>query len=52
MQRGRPERRPELLNDEDYSIISRYGTEYRGIVQYYLLAGSPVTFTDWTDCTG
>jgi hypothetical protein len=39
MSRGKPERRPELLNDEDYSIISRYGNEYRGIVQYYLLAG-------------
>ena len=37
--RGKPERRPELQNDEDYSIISRYGAEYRGIVQYYLLAG-------------
>jgi Type II intron maturase/Reverse transcriptase (RNA-dependent DNA polymerase) len=39
MQRGKPERRPELLNDEDHSIISRYGSEYRGVVQYYLLAG-------------
>jgi hypothetical protein len=39
MSRGKPERRPELLNDEDHSIISRYGSEYRGIVQYYLLAG-------------
>jgi hypothetical protein len=39
MSRGKTERRPELLNDEDYSIISRYGSEYRGIVQYYLLAG-------------
>ena len=39
MSRGKPERRPELLNDEAYSIISRYGAEYRGIVQYYLLAG-------------
>jgi hypothetical protein len=36
---GKPERRPELLNDEDCSIISRDGAEYRGIVQYYLLAG-------------
>ena len=27
------------MNDEDHSIISRYGAEYRGIVQYYLLAG-------------
>jgi len=39
MQRGKPERRPELINEEDHAIISRYGTEYRGIVQYYLLAG-------------
>jgi len=38
-QPGKPERRPELLNDEDHSIISRYGAEYRGVVQYYLMAG-------------
>jgi hypothetical protein len=39
MQRGKPARRPELLNQDDHVIISTYGTEYRGIVQYYLLAG-------------
>jgi hypothetical protein len=39
MQRGKPERRPELMNEQDHAIISRYGSEYRGIVQYYLLAG-------------
>ena len=39
MARGKPVHRPELMNDEDRSIISRYGSEYRGIVQYYLLAG-------------
>jgi hypothetical protein len=39
MARGNPERRPELMNDTDHAIISRYGAEYRGIVQYYLLAG-------------
>ena len=39
MQRGKPERRSELMNEEDHAIISRYGSEYRGIVQYYLLAG-------------
>ncbi len=39
MARGKPTRRPELLNDPDFAIISRYGSEYRGIVQYYLLAG-------------
>ena len=36
---GKPERRPGLMNEQDYAIISRYGAEYRGIVQYYLLAG-------------
>jgi hypothetical protein len=37
--RGKPERRPELMNEEDHAIIGRYGSEYRGVVQYYLLAG-------------
>ncbi len=46
MRGGKPERRPELKNEEDYSIISRYGAEYRGIVQYYLLAGD-VHRLDW-----
>ena len=35
---GKPERRPELLNLSDSLIISTYGAEYRGLVQYYLLA--------------
>ena len=39
LQHGKPERRPELLNFDDHLIISTYGAEYRGIVQYYLLAG-------------
>jgi group II intron reverse transcriptase/maturase len=39
MQAGKPQRRPELMNEQDHAIISRYGAEYRGIVQYYLLAG-------------
>jgi group II intron reverse transcriptase/maturase len=38
MQRGRPERRPGLMNEQDHTIISRFGAEYRGVVQYYLLA--------------
>jgi len=38
MQRGTPERRPGLMNEQDHVIISRYGAEYRGVVQYYLLA--------------
>ncbi len=36
---GQPERRTELMNLTDLLIISTYGAEYRGIVQYYLLAG-------------
>lgn len=39
MKRGKPERRPQLLNEDDYTIVDTYGAEYRGIVQYYLLAG-------------
>jgi len=39
IRRGKPERRPELMNEQDYAIIRRYGSEYRGVVQYYLLAG-------------
>jgi hypothetical protein len=36
---GKPERRTELMNREDSVIIGTYGSEYRGIIQYYLLAG-------------
>jgi group II intron reverse transcriptase/maturase len=36
---GQPERRTELMNLPDRLIISTYGAEYRGLVQYYLLAG-------------
>jgi group II intron reverse transcriptase/maturase len=39
LKHGKPERRPELLNLDDALIISTYGAEYRGIVQYYLMAG-------------
>ena len=27
-----------MLHDSDYTIVSRYQAEYRGLVQYYLLA--------------
>ena len=37
---GTPWHRPHLLNLDDLQIISTYGAEYRGIVQYYLLAGN------------
>jgi group II intron reverse transcriptase/maturase len=37
-QAGKPVSRPALLNDSDFTIIERYQQEYRGVVQYYLLA--------------
>lgn len=36
---GKPASRPELMNEPDHTIINCFGAEYRGIVQYYLLAG-------------
>lgn len=37
-QNGKPKRRPERMHDSDYAIVMQYQQEYRGIVQYYLLA--------------
>ncbi|MGO9081513.1 MAG: group II intron reverse transcriptase/maturase [Streptosporangiaceae bacterium] len=37
---GTPWYRPGLLNLDDLQVISTYGQEYRGLVQYYLLAGN------------
>jgi len=38
LQGGKPTQRGPLLHDEDYTIVAKYGAEYRGFVQYYLLA--------------
>jgi group II intron reverse transcriptase/maturase len=38
LQRGKPASRPALKDRDDLAIIGIYGAEYRGIVQYYLLA--------------
>lgn len=38
MCQGKPIHRTALINDSDYSIVSQYQAEYRGIVQYYLMA--------------
>jgi hypothetical protein len=35
---GKPERRTNMLNDSDHAIVTAYGAEYRGLVNYYLLA--------------
>ncbi|KOG74999.1 MULTISPECIES: reverse transcriptase/maturase family protein [Streptomyces] len=38
MRGGKPVRRGVLIHDSDYSIVVKYQAEYRGLVQYYLLA--------------
>ncbi len=35
---GKPWHRPRLQNLDDYDIVRTYGAEYRGVVNYYLLA--------------
>jgi Type II intron maturase/AI2M/AI1M-like, HNH endonuclease len=37
--RGKPWHRSRLINLDDYDIVRLYGAEYRGVVNYYLLAG-------------
>jgi group II intron reverse transcriptase/maturase len=36
---GKPAKQPALMNSDDHAIVATFGTVYRGIVQYYLLAG-------------
>jgi group II intron reverse transcriptase/maturase len=36
--RGKPWHRSRLINLDDYDIVRIYGAEYRGIINYYLLA--------------
>lgn len=38
LRNGKPIHRAERLQDSDYSIVMQYQQEYRGVVQYYLLA--------------
>jgi len=40
LRRGKPAHRPEWIKEDDHTIVSTYGAIYRGIVQYYLLAGN------------
>ena len=40
LRHGKPGHRPELMNLDDPEVISAYGAEYRGLAQYYLLAGN------------
>jgi group II intron reverse transcriptase/maturase len=38
MSKGKPAQRGPLLFDDDFTIVAKYGSEYRGFVQYYLMA--------------
>ncbi|WP_454561661.1 reverse transcriptase domain-containing protein [Mycobacterium haemophilum] len=38
MSKGKPAQRGPLLFDDDFTIVAKYGFEYRGFVQYYLMA--------------
>ena len=38
MEKGKPIHRTELMNDDDFTIISHFQSEYRGYVEYYLMA--------------
>jgi group II intron reverse transcriptase/maturase len=38
LKKGQPAARPEMLHNSDYAIVTQYQAEYRGVVQYYLLA--------------
>ncbi|MFB7919530.1 reverse transcriptase domain-containing protein [Streptomyces sp. NPDC056061] len=37
--RGEPAKKTALINSTDHAIVATFGTVYRGIIQYYLLAG-------------
>ncbi len=36
---GKPACQNPLVNEADYTIVASFGIQYRGVVQYYLLAG-------------
>jgi group II intron reverse transcriptase/maturase len=45
MRDGKPTHRAELVNDSDFDIIARYGAEYRGLMNYYILAHNVARMT-------
>jgi len=36
---GKPEAQTRQVNEDDHTIVATFGSEYRGLVNYYLLAG-------------
>lgn len=39
LRHGKPAHRRDLVSESDHTIVATFGAEYRGLVQYYLLAG-------------
>lgn len=39
LSRGKAACRNPMIREANYNIVGRFGAEYRGVVQYYLLAG-------------
>jgi type II intron maturase len=37
---GKPASRHPMIRDDDFTIVAKFGAEYRGYAQYYLLAGN------------
>jgi hypothetical protein len=37
---GKPASRHPMIHDHDFTIVAKFGAEYRGYIQYYLLAGN------------
>jgi hypothetical protein len=50
LKNGYPTHRSGLINEDDFSILVRYQSEYRGVVQYYRLAQNLHSFgkLNWT----
>jgi group II intron reverse transcriptase/maturase len=44
MQRGKPEGLPQRIHDSDFSIVRQYQAEFRGVVQYYMMAQNVFRF--------
>jgi len=38
LRKGKPSHRGDMLQDDDFTIMTRYQQEYRGVVQYYQFA--------------
>lgn len=47
MSHGKVRHRPELLFNSDFTIVSEYQAEYRGVVDYYRLAYNLTSLNKW-----